>query len=104
MANGREPSCVICAHFIHHGPANVRDPLSQCGCTLHRVALPLAATDQLLICREWKDHKTASRLVDWPKQGQYKSGILYAYPSIYQPDTAEFAKFDQLPVLQSVEQ
>jgi hypothetical protein len=104
MANGRAPECVICANFVHRGPANISDPLSQCGCTLHRIQLPIAATAQLLICRDWKDHKTGSRLVDWPKQGQYKPGILYAYPSIYHSETTEFAKLNELPPLQSAEQ
>jgi hypothetical protein len=102
MANGREPSCVTCAHFkLEHQPGTtspvVRDPTNSCICTLHNVLLPFSETTELLICRDWKDKKTGDLLVNWPAERKYKPGILYAYDSIYAPALTEFRKLGELP-------
>ena len=100
MANGHDPDCVTCANFEHHGVPNVRDPSSQNGCRLHRVKLPLALTDQLLICRDWESASTSDRLVNWRTQGRYKPGVLYAYPNMYTPTVTEFRVLSELPPLE----
>jgi hypothetical protein len=84
-------------NLIHEGPANVRDPLSVCGCRLHLVTLPIADTKDRLICRDWVDKNTFTRLIDWPYQARYRSGILYSYASIYEPKIHEYAKLENLP-------
>jgi hypothetical protein len=98
MANGHEPSCAQgCANYVHRGPANVRDPASESACRLHRVKLPYAETDQLLICREWTDRRTMKQLDHWREVKMPLAGTLYAYPSIYAPNFVEYAKLNQLP-------
>jgi hypothetical protein len=76
------------------------DPNSQSGCRLQRVELPLASTDQLLICRDWKSARTSDRLVDWKTQGRYKPGVLYAYPNMYTATLTEFRLFSEMPPLE----
>ena len=102
MANGDDPSCNAgCVNYVHRGPPNVRDPASYSGCRLHHVTLPIAQTDQMLICREYTDRRTMKQLDHWRDVKMPREGILYAYPSAYSPNFVEYAKLDQLPALDS---
>jgi hypothetical protein len=96
-----DPDCVVCANFVHRGVRNVRDPNSQSGCRLHRIELPLAATDRLLICRDWENFRTRKPLVGWPKEFLYKPGVLYtyAYSGGTNLDLIEFAQISDQPAL-----
>lgn len=105
MANGREPDCIICKHFDTEPkpeagkPVIVSAPSTKCFCRLHRLKLPYQQTEQLLICRDWEDYKSAiPPLVDWPVQGNYLPGLLYGYDSIYSPSVV-VAEFSSLPAI-----
>ena len=103
MANGREPDCVICVNFRreHQGPSAspiVGDPSNRCLCALHKVVLPYSrGSADLLICRDWADHKGGRRLVDWRNAPKYQPGILYSYKTIYSSETAEYGPLSRLP-------
>lgn len=104
MANGREPNCVTCKNFkaestaVSQGePVNVRSGDTRSICKFHKVYLPLAQTNDLLVCRDWHDYRSDDRLADWSSLRPFEPGILYAFKSMYEPKLTFFANLEELP-------
>lgn len=104
MANGRDPSCNVCAFFelrLKVGERSayvIREEPKRCVCRRFHVFLPFWKTRELLICSEWKDWKTAETMANWARsrREQFKPGILYAYKSSYEPSARPFSQIDEL--------
>lgn len=78
--------CITCTYSTKlidtNYPTSVPDG---CGCTLHKVILPLYQTKGIVLCREgkhWNSGKTLQE--DWPNAYKImKHGFLYSYPNDY---------------------
>ena len=70
-----------------------------CGCTLHKVILPLSKAKGVLLCRDgrhWNSQATLSER--WPAgYKSMKDRVLYTYPNDYEGTLTEFCEISSLP-------
>ena len=96
--------CLTCAYITKLIVTNYPTSIpGGCGCTMHKVILPLYQTKGIVLCREGKHRRSGKTLQEnWPNGYiSMKPGFLYSYPNDYDGTLTEVCSVSSLTPLEN---